>query len=213
MATPTEQAYSELQHATMSSIPGSLPGSCHRVSSPCSVRIAPRGISLASAGTTRPSHFTTRSTEEVLSTLAHEMAYLWQHHCGTPSRSAYHNKAWAAKMDASGLCLSHTRAPGGKRTGQHMSHDIVAGGPFAQACTDLLAAGFVISWRDRVRAHAPGKGKTGGESRCAHQIHLPKLWAQRLGEGRRGVALWRVCGGAGTGGRLRDSKRQTLTRR
>ena len=41
-----------------------------------------------------------------------------------------------------------------------MSHYVVAGGPFAQACTDLLAEGFVISWRDRVRAQVPGQGKT-----------------------------------------------------
>jgi hypothetical protein len=45
-----------------------------------------------------------------------------------------------------------------------MSHDVREGGPFAQACTDLLAEGFVISWRDRARAHAPGKGKTEGKA-------------------------------------------------
>ena len=66
-------------------------------------------------------------------------------------------------MDAIGLCPSHTGAPGGKRTGQHMSHYGVAGGPFAQACTDLLAEGCVISWRDRARAQAHGKGKTAGK--------------------------------------------------
>jgi len=45
-----------------------------------------------------------------------------------------------------------------------MSHDVVAGGPFAQACTDLLAEGFVISWRDRVRTQVPGKGKMEGKA-------------------------------------------------
>ncbi len=45
-----------------------------------------------------------------------------------------------------------------------MSHYVVAGGPFAQACTDLIAEGFVISWRDRVRVQVPGKGKTEGKA-------------------------------------------------
>ena len=105
----------------------------------------------------------TRSAEDVLSTLVHEMAHLWQHHFGKPSRSTYHNREWAAKMDTLGLCPSDTGQPGGKRTGQSMSHYVVAGGPFAQACAALLAEGFAISWRDRARAHAPGKrpGKAG----------------------------------------------------
>jgi hypothetical protein len=129
-----------------------------------------------------PAHFTTRSTEEVLSTLAHEMVHLWQHHCGTPSRSAYHNKEWAAKMDAIGLCLSHTRAPGGKRTGQHMSHYVVAGGPFAQACTDLLAEGFVISC-----GIAGGRMPLGRERREGKQVCAPNTPTQTAGStpGRR----------------------------
>ena len=45
-----------------------------------------------------PSHFKSRTDEQSLSTLAHEMAHLWQHHFGKPSRAGYHNKEWAAKM-------------------------------------------------------------------------------------------------------------------
>jgi len=101
-------------------------------------------------------------------------------------------------MDAIGLCPSHTGAPGGKRTGQHRSHDVV-GGPFAKACTDLIAEGCVISWRDRVRAHTPWAGEDGGARRGAHEIHLPALQAQRLGEASGGAALWHVLGGARTG--------------
>jgi len=41
---------------------------------------------------------------------------------------------------------------------------VVAGGPFAQGCADLLAEGLVISWRDRVRAQVPGRGKTEGKA-------------------------------------------------
>ena len=48
--------------------------------------------------------------------------------------------------------------------GQHMRHDVVAGGPCAQACTDLLAEGCVISWRDRGWTQVPGKGKMEGKA-------------------------------------------------
>jgi len=41
--------------------------------------------------------------------------------------------------------------------GQHMRYDVVAGGPCAQACTDLIAEGCMISWRDRGRTPVPGK--------------------------------------------------------
>ena len=50
-----------------------------------------------------PAHFASRPTAGTLSTLAHEMAHLWQHHFGTPSRTGYHNKEWAAKMREIGL--------------------------------------------------------------------------------------------------------------
>jgi len=74
-----------------------------------------------------PSHFRVRSTEEVLSTLVHEMAHLWQHRFGKPSRSNYHNKEWGDKMREIGLVPSSTGAPGGKATGQRVSHYIVPG--------------------------------------------------------------------------------------
>jgi predicted SprT family Zn-dependent metalloprotease len=175
MATPTEQAYSELQHAydvfNTRLFTGQL--------SPCLITMQRKNRTYGYCSGERwndqagavtdemalnPVHFATRSTEEVLSTLAHEMVHLSQHHCGKPGRSTYHNKAWAAKIDAIGLCASHTGKPGGKRTGQHMSQYVVAGRPFAQVCTDLLAEGFVISWRDRGRAQVPGKGKTEGKA-------------------------------------------------
>ena len=76
-------------------------------------------------------------------------------------------------------------APGGTRTGQHMSHDVVAGGPFAQACTDLLTEGLVISWQDRVRAQVPGKGKpegtAGGDSRRGQPVCAPNTPVQTAG--------------------------------
>jgi hypothetical protein len=65
------------------------------------------------------------------------MAHLWQHHYGTPSRGRYHNAEWAAKMKAVGLIPSHTGRPGGRETGQKMSHYIEEGGPYARAYARL----------------------------------------------------------------------------
>ena len=55
---------------------------------------------------------------------------------------------------------SDTGQPGGKRTGQRMSHYIIEDGAFAQAKTKLLAGGFTITWMDRAAEEA-GKGKPG----------------------------------------------------
>jgi len=89
-----------------------------------------------------PSHFRSRTTEESLSTLVHEMAHLRQHHFGKPSRTGYHNKEWAGMMRAVGLIPSDTGAPGGKEVGQKVSHYIEPGGCFAEACAELIGQGF-----------------------------------------------------------------------
>ena len=96
-----------------------------------------------------PQHFQTRTPTQILSTLAHEMAHLWQHHHGKPSRRAYHNKEWAAKMIAIGLIPSDTGAPGGKTTGQFVSHYIAEGGFFATACAAFLAKNGTVLFTDR----------------------------------------------------------------
>ena len=80
-----------------------------------------------------PAEFSGRSPQEILSTLVHEMVHLWQHHYGTPSRGRYHNAEWAAKMREVGLIPSHTGRPGGRETGQKMTHYIEEGGPYARA--------------------------------------------------------------------------------
>lgn len=74
-----------------------------------------------------------REPLEVFSTLVHEMVHLWQFEFGKPSRGGYHNKEWAAKMEEVGLIPSDTGRPGGKRTGQRMTHYIQVGGPYEQA--------------------------------------------------------------------------------
>jgi predicted SprT family Zn-dependent metalloprotease len=92
-------------------------------------------------------HFKNRSLREILSTLVHEMAHLEQHHFGSPSRNGYHNKEWATMMERVGLMPSDTGRPGGKRTGQRMTHYGIVGGPFAKA---VATRKFTVPYYDRV---------------------------------------------------------------
>jgi predicted SprT family Zn-dependent metalloprotease len=96
-----------------------------------------------------PAYFATRTPEEVLSTLAHEMVHLWQHHFGEAPRKAYHDKQWASKMREIGLIPTTTGEEGGKETGQKMSHLIDETGNFKRACQRLLASNPAILYSDR----------------------------------------------------------------
>ncbi|MCF8884135.1 SprT-like domain-containing protein, partial [Erythrobacter sp. SN021] len=75
-----------------------------------------------------PAHFANRKPREVLSTIAHEMVHLWQHHYGSPPRKGYHDKQWAAKMHEIGLIPTDTGEIGGKETGQKVTHLIEENG-------------------------------------------------------------------------------------
>jgi hypothetical protein len=68
-----------------------------------------------------------------MGTLVHEMVHLWQREFGKPSRRGYHNAEWAGRMEEIGLMPSDTGQPGGKRTGQRVSHYVIDGGPFDAA--------------------------------------------------------------------------------
>ena len=74
-----------------------------------------------------PDSFNGRSDELILSTLAHEMAHVWQQSHGIPPRRSYHDRQWAAKMKEIGLQPTATGEPGGKETGQHVTHYIIPG--------------------------------------------------------------------------------------
>jgi hypothetical protein len=106
-----------------------------------------------------PTHFKDRSAREILSTLAHEMAHLWQHHFGNVSRGGYHNKEWALKMRSIGLIPSDTGQVGGKDTGQRMTHYIDDGGLFNRYCTELLGTGFTLPYVELWAETAKGKAK------------------------------------------------------
>lgn len=77
-----------------------------------------------------PSNFKGREDIAILSTLAHEMCHLWQAHNGKPSRNGYHNKQWAARMEAIGLLPQALNKEEGVKTGQSVSHSIIENGIF-----------------------------------------------------------------------------------
>lgn len=78
-----------------------------------------------------------RPAKQWHSTLVHEMCHLWQETKGKAPRKCYHDKQFAAKMDSVGLVCSNTGQPGGKRTGQNMTHYVQAGGPFEKAFDEI----------------------------------------------------------------------------
>lgn len=96
-----------------------------------------------------PAYFAVVPLLEVLQTVVHEMAHLWQFHFGTPGRRGYHNREWADKMENIGLMPSDTGKPGGKKTGEKMADYPIEGGPFLAAAQELMTRDFRISWLDR----------------------------------------------------------------
>jgi predicted SprT family Zn-dependent metalloprotease len=116
-----------------------------------------------------PDQFKGRSDLEILSTLVHEMVHLHQAHFGKPSRGGYHNKEWAKKMESIGLMPSDTAKPGGKRTGQRVSHYIIEGGQFGKSTEDFLSKGFKLNWEGNINNDdngAKGKNKNKAKFTC-----------------------------------------------
>ncbi|MCB9913279.1 MAG: SprT-like domain-containing protein [Planctomycetes bacterium] len=87
-----------------------------------------------------------RPAREIASTLVHEMVHDWQDEHGKPGRNGYHNKEWATKMKAVGLLPTSTGKPGGKETGDKVTHVIMEGGAFDQAFDGLERQGFRFPW-------------------------------------------------------------------
>jgi len=136
-----------------------------------------------------PRHFCNRPIKEVLATLAHEMAHLWQHHHGKPGRGRYHNREWAERMKAIGLQPTDTGEEGGQETGDGVHHYVIPDGPFDAAVNKLLARGFTIAWIEKPRAAkgaVEGAGqdeKEPAETKSGkREIHLPALSPECLGE-------------------------------
>ena len=78
---------------------------------------------------------------EVIGILIHEMAHLWQHACGTPSRPGYHNKEFAGKCFELGLdikCLDKG-AKEDQVTGQAINTQIAPGGKSELVIAEMAA--------------------------------------------------------------------------
>jgi predicted SprT family Zn-dependent metalloprotease len=161
--TPTTKTYSEIQLAydvfNKELFDGALPECVITLESRFKkraeyfaaerfIRIGERSESEYSDGLClNPTTFTSRDIMSVLSTLAHEMCHVWEYHkTPKPSRSGYHNRRWGAKMEEIGLMPSDTGLPGGKKTGQRMTHYIIRGGRFEVSASRLIAEKFKISW-------------------------------------------------------------------
>ena len=111
-----------------------------------------------------PAYFANHSLKELLQTLVHEMCHQWQQHFGQPSRSGYHNKQWANKMESLGLMPSSTGEPGGFKTGQHMGDYSITGEIFEIQAQRLVEQEFNLPWVDRFIAHSPSS-----QDRIDHQ--------------------------------------------
>jgi hypothetical protein len=111
-----------------------------------------------------PRHFKTSTFTHVMSTLVHEMVHQWQHHFGRRrSRTAYHNKEWAGEMLRIGLHPSHTGEPGGRMTGQAMSHYVMQRGRFQTAAHKLAAMLPALTWFDAEAAPPLPRGLLGSD--------------------------------------------------
>ena len=103
-----------------------------------------------------PAYFARHRVIDVLQTLVHEQCHMWQHLFGRhKSRSGYHNREWADKMESIGLMPSSTGEAGGGRTGQSMSDYPIPGGGFLQACMALCQGEYQLKWIDTEPAWQP----------------------------------------------------------
>lgn len=202
---PTQEAYAEFQaayaHLNESLFQGKLP--------PCLITLQRRKRTYGYFCHSRfgnpegdvtdeiamnPQYFGERLVKEVISTLAHEMVHLWQAHYGKTSRRGYHNAEWGRAMEAIGLVPSSTGQPGGKRTGERVSHWIVKGGPFDQAADLLLTGSFRVTWAD---LDVPSSLAVGGDKNRSNRdkFRCPECGAQAWG--KKGLNLrCGACSGA-----------------
>jgi hypothetical protein len=141
-----------------------------------------------------PSHFDERGEVDTLSTLVHEMAHLWQHHFGKPSRGGYHNREWATKMHEIGLVPDSIDKPG-TGTGQKVSHVIEPGGRFETVCKAYLARRPALLYRDRHGEggrHGTGAAGDRAEKKRASKTKYTCPGCELNAWARPGVVL--ICG-------------------
>ena len=124
-----------------------------------------------------PDCFTGRTDEGILSTLAHEMAHVWQQTHGTPPRRCYHDRQWAAKTKEIGLQPSTTGEPGGKETGQSVTHYIIPGGAYVAAYAKLQATGFQLHWESAPEGRQ-AKAKKASKTKFTRPDCEQNAWAK-----------------------------------
>jgi hypothetical protein len=125
-----------------------------------------------------PDHFTGRTDQEILSTLVHEMVHVWQETHGRPPRRCYHDRQWAGKMKEVGLQPTDTGAPGGKETGQSVTHYIMPAGPFQEAFTRLEATGYRLHWQSRLEQTEQAKSKRASKTKFVCPTCEQNAWAK-----------------------------------
>jgi SprT-like family len=114
-----------------------------------------------------PDGFIGQTDEQILQTLVHEMAHVWQHTFGKPSARGYHNKEWAAKMKEIGLQPSSTGMVDGKETGQRMRDYVIPSGLFAKAYAKLAATGWKLNLQSAHRPSPKGTNNSKTKFSCA----------------------------------------------
>lgn len=119
-----------------------------------------------------PSYMATVPFIDVCQTLVHEQAHLWQMLFGKPSRTGYHNKEWAQKMESIGLMPSSTGREGGNKVGQKMSDYVIPGGRFEQVF-NMLPESISLPWvsNERTQVKSPAGSSGGVETEEEGQTH------------------------------------------
>ena len=124
-----------------------------------------------------PDTFEGRTDEAILSTLAHEMAHVWQQCHGRPPRRCYHDKEWSTKMKTIGLQPTSTGQPDGKETGPSMTHIITTGGAFQLAYRALAEDGFRLTWESPADAPA-ARAKAASKTKYTCNTCQANAWAK-----------------------------------
>jgi len=125
-----------------------------------------------------------------MSTLVHEMVHQWQQDHGSPPRRCYHNTEWAERMVEIGLIPSDTGQPGGRPTGQTMTHYIDPDGRFLDALKRMPTE-YVLPW---VSDGPNDKGKPKKPRPKKYKFICPECRTQITAEDEALDATCNVCG-------------------
>jgi len=96
-----------------------------------------------------PQYFASFPLLELFQTMVHEQCHLWQEEYGNPSRTGYHNKEWANKMESVGLMPSTTGKEGGRKVGQKVADYAIANSKFVHEALKLSKSKVLLPFYDR----------------------------------------------------------------